>query len=76
MIETFVEQYLKGQIGLSQIDDFVDQWHDSDDDRPIEEFLGLTLEEYAAWVEDPQSLGRLLPSPSKTENEMNRHRRQ
>jgi len=59
---TFVEKYLHGRARPSEIEDFVEQWHEGNIDCPLPEFLGLTNEEYAHWVEDPTSLWvALLP---------------
>ena len=57
---TFVEACLSGDAGLADIDSFVERWHLGDDPRPLHEFLGLTAEEYAAWVEDPAILRFIL----------------
>ena len=57
---TFVESCLRGKAGLADIDSFVERWHLGDDARPHHEFLGLTAEEYAAWVRDPDALRFIL----------------
>lgn len=31
--------------------DLIDKWHDTDQSQPLHEFLGMTWDEYAAWVE-------------------------
>jgi hypothetical protein len=35
-------------------DDAVGEWHDSDSDLPLHEYLGLTWDEYAAVVSSPR----------------------
>ena len=57
---TFVEACLSGTAGLADVDRFVERWHLGGDTRPLHEFLGLTPQEYAAWVEDPQTLRFIL----------------
>lgn len=59
---TFVEQCLEGRATLEDIDDFVDRWHESDEgeERELHEYLGLTWDEYALWVERPASLRYVL----------------
>ena len=37
-----------------EIDDLIDEWHDGDDSRDLNEFLGMTHEEYTTWVERPK----------------------
>lgn len=38
----------------SGIDDKIDEWHKSDSNLPLHEFLGMTEEEYAKWVESKE----------------------
>jgi hypothetical protein len=58
---TFVEKYLHGQATISEMEEYVDAWHQSPDDgRSLAEFLGLTQAEYALWVEKPSALESLL----------------
>ena len=52
----FIDLCVPGEVSLSAIDDFVDQWHDGDDGREIAALLGMTPDEYALWVERPDTL--------------------
>lgn len=54
--QTFLDLSLAGYVELSDIDDFVDRWHEGDDARELREFLGFTPVEYVAWVEEPEVL--------------------
>ena len=49
---TFKEKYLAGEIEFEEIDDFIDIWNNSDDDRPLAKFLGLNAEEEDVWIDD------------------------
>lgn len=58
---TYMEQLLRGEVQLPDIDDFVDVWHDAPGDsksasQGLEEFLGMSGDEYQLWVERPESL--------------------
>ena len=58
---TYMEQLLRGEALLEDIEDFVEAWHDAPDDSSIpaqslEEFLGMTWDEYRLWVERPEAL--------------------
>jgi hypothetical protein len=53
---TFVELCLAGEAFLDEIDDYVDEWHDADTTKKIWRFLGMTRDEYALWVEQPEFL--------------------
>ena len=57
---TFVDLCLEGSVAPSEIDDFVDRWHEGDSRVSIETFLGFTQEEYACWVEEPWTLRSIL----------------
>ena len=57
---TFVLACLAGDLDLDDIDDYVDEWHAGGTGVTIWDFLGMTREEYGAWVADPESLPRIL----------------
>lgn len=56
----FMEKVLAGDVLDREIDDFVEQWHKSQTTQSLAEFLGFTDEEYALWVEQPESLRSIL----------------
>ena len=56
----FIEQVLEGDVLHTEIDDFVEQWHNGNSNQSLAEFLGLTDEEYALWVEQPEALRSIL----------------
>jgi hypothetical protein len=59
--QTFVAACLSGRAFLSEVDDYVDSWHDSEGDvGELYEFLGMTADEYRLWVERPDSLRFIL----------------
>lgn len=62
---TFAEKYLNGEVLLDEIDDFVDEWHESDLDCEIYEYLGLTQEEYFLWVEEDSVLAYIFEARMK-----------
>jgi len=47
----FKEKYLAGEIELEEIDDFVSEWNQSDDLQTLANYLGLSGEEEAAWID-------------------------
>lgn len=58
---SYMEQLLHGDALLEDIDNFIDAWHDAPDDSKsaslsLEEFLGMSADEYRLWVERPESL--------------------
>jgi hypothetical protein len=62
MAPTFFDLYGRGTVAADRIDDFVSEWHASDDagQRSFAEFLGLTDEEYDVWLMDPDTLPQIL----------------
>ena len=49
---TFRERYLAGEIPFEDIDDYVEEWNNSEDMRTLREYLGLTAEEEDVWIDD------------------------
>ena len=49
---TFKEKYLAGEVEFEAIDDFIDIWNNSDDERTLAKFLGLNAEEEDVWIDD------------------------
>jgi hypothetical protein len=58
--ESFVDLCLKGRETPAAIDDYIDRWHEGDEECSLAEFLGFTPEEYACYVADPASLSGIL----------------
>ena len=46
----FKELYLAGELEFEDIDDYIDNWNNSDDERTLAQYLGLNEEEEDAWV--------------------------
>lgn len=49
-MKTYKDRYLAGEIAFEEIDDYVEEWNNSDDPRTLAQFLGLNAEEEDAWV--------------------------
>src|SRR5438105_9576892 len=60
--DAFLERCLRGEVLSSDIDGYVTAWHNGSDERSLSEFLGFTPDEYAIWVEYPQSLRYIIYS--------------
>jgi hypothetical protein len=60
----FFDLYAAGKALPDEIDDFVERWHKSRDKRTLglelHEYLGLSWDEYALWIQDPDSLPQIL----------------
>ena len=63
---TFKEKYLAGEIEFEAIDDFIDIWNSSDDERTLAKFLGLDAEEEDVWIDDSdEALKEMLDKQRK-----------
>ncbi len=58
--KTYIELCLEGMADLTEIDEYIEKWHSSDTEVPIYEYLGMNREEYALWVERPESIRFIL----------------
>ena len=55
-MSNFIEKCVQGRALLDDIDDFIDKWHEGENDEPLHKFLGMTESEYSLWVADPEIL--------------------
>jgi hypothetical protein len=58
--KTFVDLCLDGRAMLTEIDDYVDCWHEDPQGQSLAASLGMTESEYAVWVEKPIALRHIL----------------
>ena len=42
-MSTFINDVLQMKVSLSQIDDYIDKWHEGRSDLSLHEFLGIFL---------------------------------
>lgn len=57
---TFIEKCLDGDALAEEINDYINQWHTSDYDCELHEFLGFTEEEYDIWFENDSFLDLII----------------
>lgn len=61
---TFMDLYSAGHAMADEIDDFVDRWHEEPPAAGrlvlLYEFLGMTRDEYEAWVHDASVLPQIV----------------
>lgn len=46
----FIEQVIQSTASISEIDDNVEFWHTHDTGNSLQEFLGMTKEEFELWA--------------------------
>ena len=58
---TFLAKCLAGDADLDDIGSFVEAWHSgAGPEMELDEYLGMTLDEYAVWVERPSALAAIV----------------
>ena len=62
----YKEKYLAGELAFEEIDDYVWEWSNSDDERTLAKFLGLNEEEEAAWIDEGEDALRALLDSRKS----------
>ena len=60
-----MQQYQKGLVTAESIDDFIDQWHNSDIEQILPAFLGMSSEQYFRWLKNPAALPEIVKPFSK-----------
>jgi len=58
--QTFIDLCADGFLLIDDIDDYVDMWHESDNEDELYDFLGMTRQEYRLWVHDPDMLYHII----------------
>ena len=56
----FYDLYMQDKVNIDDLDRFLEEWHKSTSSEEINEYLGLTEEQYFMWCDDPNKLKREL----------------
>jgi len=59
-MSNFINNCILGVSLMSEIDDYIELWHENDSDVTLHEFLGMSKKEYALFVEDEAYLGSII----------------
>ncbi len=65
---SFIDKCIRGEALLEDIDDYVDTWHDGDYEVDLKGFLGMSADEYQAWVLEPDSLALIIKARIENRN--------
>jgi hypothetical protein len=60
MEKNFMTRLIEGTIPPTAIDEAIEKWHKGDYLDPLHKFLGMSEEEYNAWVQDPKALDQIV----------------
>lgn len=61
-MSNYIEKCLAGEAFIDEIDDYIDTWHESGGTLKLNEFLGMTNEEYKYFVMDEDVLPFIIKS--------------
>ncbi|MGB0879596.1 MAG: hypothetical protein ACPGTO_03425 [Polaribacter sp.] len=64
----FIKDCINGDALLTEIDNYIDNWHNSDIEIPIHIFLGMNKKEYALFVKDKTYLATIVTSYRNNQN--------
>ena len=56
----FLDLCLEGKAVFDDIDDFIDQWHETPQGYELHDYLGMTNEEYSLWLRAPEALAYII----------------
>lgn len=59
-MSNFITDCINGDALLSDIDDYIDEWHEGDSELPLNQFLGMTESEYQLFVQDESYLASIV----------------
>lgn len=64
-MSNFIEDCLAGNALLTDIDVYIDAWHNGDSTTSLHEYLGMTFEEYTAYIETDDNLPFIVAARKK-----------
>jgi hypothetical protein len=59
-MSNFITNCINGDALLSEVVDYIDNWHEGDSELSLHEYLGMTTKEYALYVQDEQYLATIV----------------
>lgn len=66
-MSNFIQACINGDALLTDIDNYIEEWHKGDSTIPLHEFLGMSKEEYSFFVQDESNLAKIIAN--RIENE-------
>ncbi len=59
-IKLFIELCIDGDASPDDISKYIQEWRDKDSTEPLEDYLGMTFEEFEEWLDHPQILVHII----------------
>ncbi len=57
---TFVQMCIEGKAAPTEIDDWVDRWHEGAEQDSLADFLEMSPAEYGRWIAHPEYLQEII----------------
>ncbi len=67
-MSNFIEKCISGDALSFEVDDYIDQWHDSNSELELHDYLGMTKSEYSLFVDDESYLGVIINAHMRSED--------
>lgn len=60
-VETFVNDVLAGIAAPSDLDDYIEYWHEGyAGDVELHEYIGMSQADYTIWINDPKHIYKVI----------------
>jgi len=66
--KNFLQGCVDGDYLTTEIDDFVDEWHENITDVPLMDYLGFNIDEWELWISDDSSIDIIVAARKKNIN--------
>lgn len=67
-MSNFIIDCINGDALMSDVNDYIDKWHENDTGLPLHEFLGMHKNEYILFIEDENYLGSIIRAHKSDKN--------
>lgn len=67
-MSNFIIDCINGDALMSDVNDYIDKWHENDTGLPLHEFLGMRKKEYILFIEDENYLGSIIRAHKSDKN--------
>lgn len=67
-MSNFIEDCIQGEALMSEINDYIDIWHEVDTSLSLSSYLGMSKKEYALFVEDESYLATIITAHKNNQN--------
>ena len=59
-MKNFIQDVINGTTDINSINDYIEKWHTGTSKKTLHKFLGMSRNQYCAWVEDANILSIII----------------